>query len=130
MKIKIWLSKRSVEGGEELAEIVTSLEGQIESWIKQDVLDGVRYDDLGRMYVELHALVSPATIEQALENTGYEGDTVVGVNNKTGKVIFKDDINNMYIVGSMFLEYKEGFLRAEHGVAGDDDCYMMDSSVY
>lgn len=111
---------------------LSSMAGELEpivALIKDNCVnyDGVDITKLrwenGRAVIDVLATLSPKQINTALERGGYEGHDVVGINNDTGKVLFNDEINDMYIIGSVFLEFKDGCIQADHGTARDEDCF-------
>lgn len=111
---------------------LTSMAGELEPIVALIKDNCVNYDGIdipklrwenGRAMIDVLATLSPKQINAALERGGYQGDDVVGVNNDTGKVLFRDEINDMYIVGPVFLEFKDGCIQGDHGVAGDEDCF-------
>jgi hypothetical protein len=124
MKIKyVFNTKQLTEMAQEVEPII--------ALIKNNSVDfeGIEFDKLrwedGCAVCDFVATLSPEQIMMALEYAGYKGDEIVGVNNDTNKAIFKDEINDMYIIGSVFLEFKNGRIEAEHGQARDEDCFAI-----
>lgn len=122
MKIRyVFETKQLDEMAKELEPIVVLIKENCIDYGGVD-LQKLHWED-GRAVIDIMATLSPMHIMAALENGGYEGDVVVGVNNDTDRCVFKDDVNDMYLVGSVFLEFKNGRIEAEHGVADDEDCF-------
>ena len=122
MKIKyVFKTKHLSEMAQEIEPIIQLIKDNCVDYEGLE-FDKLRWED-GHAVCDLVATLSPNQIMIALQYAGYEGDEVVGVNNGTGKCIFRDDVNDAFIIGTVHLEFKNGRIEAEHGMARDEDMF-------
>ena len=117
----------------EIAEVLESLKSQVVEIENPSVLDIQKEPRVpnnamrgGQHFICIRATMTPAQVNRAMENEGYVENNCVGVNNTFDQVIFKDDVNDMYIINHVaFLIKTDGLIYGEYSQAPDEHDFQM-----